>query len=94
VVRLHVVDDDIVELGDIDDLVELVEEFIGLKGFGQINEGFFLIIDEVGVIGDSFSGDRPEAFEKIGRPVVHSNPIDIRSNFNWHCSVSPLSEFN
>jgi hypothetical protein len=81
-VGLHVVNDDVIELGDIGYLIDLGKELIGLKGLGQINDGLFLIIDEIGVIGNPLVGDGPQPLEEIGGSIIDPDPVAIRLNLN------------
>ena len=76
VVWLHVVQDHIVQLGQIDDLLDLVKELVRLQRLGQIHDRFLLVIDQIGIVRDALLRDRPQTLKKVGRTVVNANPID------------------
>ena len=82
VVGLHVVDYEIIDPRQPAHLLELREILVGLGRGGQVDDRPFLVGDQVGIIGHPLLGDRPEAFKKVGRPVVDADPEDIRTDLS------------
>jgi hypothetical protein len=81
VVRLHVVDDDVIQRADIRQAIDLPQKVISLGGFGEVDQGQLLAFDQIGIVGDPFAGDRPHPLEEIGSPVDHTDPEDARRHF-------------
>lgn len=74
-VRLHVVDDQVVELGKGDDLLDIARQLLSEWPLDRVDQGDLLSHDEVGVIADAL-GEGPDRLEQVGRPVVHPDPKD------------------
>jgi hypothetical protein len=75
-------------LGDVGYLIDLGEEFVGLKGLGQIDDGLFSVVNEIGIVGDPLLADRPQTLEEIGSPIVDPDPVAIRFDLN-NCHQLP-----
>ncbi len=50
VVRLHVVDDHVVEFGKVDDLMNLIQELVGLQRPAEVDHRVLLIVDQVRIV--------------------------------------------
>ena len=82
VVRLHVVDDQIIHGAALQDEVELVEEDIRVADVDRIDEGRLLVYDEVGVVSHA-RGDRPDVLEALFHAVVHADVVDGVSDLRY-----------
>ena len=83
VVGLHVVDDEVVGLA----LAERLGQ-VGLPGFalaavGRVEDGDFLVEDDIGIIGHPF-GHYVLAFEEVDVEVVDPDEFDGRSDIFDH----------
>ena len=75
-VRLHVVDDQVVDRPIAEDGAYLFEVGVEVAGFDGIYQGGFLVGDQVGVVRDPFR-QGPHAFEQSSGAVVHSYVVDV-----------------
>ena len=82
VVRLHVVDDQIIHGTPLQDEVELVEEDIRVADVDRIDEGGLLVYDEVGIVGHA-RGDRPDVLEALFHAVIHADVVDGVSDLRY-----------
>ena len=82
VVRLHVIDDQIIHGTALQDEVELVEEDIRVADVDRIDEGRLLVYDEVGVVSHA-RGDRPDVLEALFHAVVHADVVDGVSDLRY-----------
>ena len=80
VVGLHVVNDQIVHLAVANDLVDVLQILCEEVDFYSVDQTYFLIIDEVGVVTDAV-GQGPQALEQRFVSVVDTNVIDVFGNF-------------
>ena len=74
-VRLHMVDDEVVDRATLEDLVELMEEDIRVADIDRIDEGSLLVDDEVGIVRHA-RGDFPEVLEALLHSVVDADVVD------------------
>ena len=81
VVGLHVVDNDVVYLGQRHDRVDALEVLVGLESLCKVDEDVLLVPDEVGVVGHPRLRHGPDPLEQIGGPVVQPDPEDVWTNF-------------
>ena len=80
VVHLDVVGDDDLDLGGVNHLADALDELIGKRRLGCIDERDLLIHDEIGVVGDTPLGG--VAVERALVPVDTTDPPDIRADLN------------
>lgn len=75
-VRLHVVDYQVIHLAVADQRRDMVEIVVDELPFDGVDEGDFFIDDEVGIVADSV-GNGPNIFKKMGSPVVETHKPDV-----------------
>ena len=75
-VRLHVVDDQVVDRPIAEDGADLFEVGVEVAGFDGIYQGGFLVGDQVGVVRDPFR-QGPHAFEQSSGAVVYTYVVDV-----------------
>ena len=80
VVELHVVDDEIVDLLGLNHAAEAAEQGAGLAGGHGIDQGVFLVLDEVGVVGRAL-GALGVAVEVVVVVVHVADPVHAAGKF-------------
>jgi hypothetical protein len=81
-IGLHVIDNDVIDIRDVDQLLDLGEELVSLVGFCQVDDGLLFIVDQVGIVRDTRVRDGPDSLEQIGGTVDDSDPIHIGCDFD------------
>ena len=94
VVRLHMVDDHIIQSADIEDFGQLGQIVIAQHLFGEVDQRGLFIFDQIGIIGNPFLTDRPKPLKEIGDPVVYPNPPDPWSDLNRLHKSSYLERYS
>ena len=86
VVRLHMIDDDVVELVACESRLELSQEAIGVGDVDGIEEDVFLILDQVRVVRHPV-GDRPKVLEESCLAIVDAEVVGGVIDFydGFHC---------
>ena len=79
VIRLHVLDDQIVRLPAAENGGDVVQPFMGKMNVNCIHNGCFLVHDHIGIIGHSI-GNHILAFKKVYLMVVYTHIFDRISN--------------
>ncbi len=81
VVRLHVLDDQVVGTAGTQNLLNVVQPFMGKAGIHRVHHGCFLIQDHIGVVGHAVF-DHVLAFEQVHVVVVDAHVADVFCNFH------------
>ena len=75
-VRLHVMDHEVIRLAAFKGLGQVGLPLLALAGVGSVHHGHLIIQDDVGIVGHPF-GDDILAFEKVEVEVVDSDILDF-----------------
>ena len=78
-VGLHVVDDEVVDGTVADDFLDILDELCEEVHLYGVDKAYFLVDDEVGVIGYTV-GQWPQAFEEVLVAVVDAHVEDVVGN--------------
>ena len=78
-VRLHVLDDQIVRLTVTQSVADILKPFVGKILIHRIHDGNLLVHDGIGVIGHAV-GDNILALEQVYLMVVYTDVLDIIGN--------------
>jgi len=79
-VHLHMVDDQVVDLGGIDDLVQVVEQVALEADLDGVEQGDLLVHHQKGVVGGALV--QGIAVKIAQFPVQRADPVDIFFDFN------------
>ena len=83
-VRLNVLTDNVVNFRGINNRADTVQQLFGEVRSHRINEGHFLINNQIRIIGATFRS--PEAKEVAEHPVNGTHPVHAFHNFNFFSS--------
>jgi len=86
-VRLHVVGNHIVQIFQPYQTFKLLKKIIGKSFFGKVNQRIFLILNQIGIVGNALIQDGPQTLKELCGAVVDANPIDVWSDFDWSHGV-------
>ena len=75
-VLLHMVGDDVLDLGRVDDLANALDQLVGKAGLARVDERGVLIHDEVGVVRRTPVGGVPVEITLV--PIDAAHPVDAR----------------
>jgi hypothetical protein len=73
------IDNQVVDVSGIDQLLDMVHKFIEMAFFDRIEQGYFFVFDQEGIIGCSFV--RGITMEVADIPVNGPHPEDFIFNF-------------
>ena len=76
VVRLHVVDHDIVQGPSVEEMAHIFHEQVPDHRVHRINDRRLLVVNEIAVIGDPL-GNGNQVFKPGGDEIVPANPVNI-----------------
>ncbi len=85
VIRLHVLDDQVIGLASVKDGSEIVQPLMLEVDVDRVHDGDLLIVDHVGIVGHSV-GDRVLALKQIHLVVVDTDVFDVFCNLHRKCS--------
>ncbi len=88
-VRLHVVNDQVIELPTVQDLAYFLQVSTQLAELDRVHQRGPLIHHQVGIVGDPL-GQRPDVFEQVGIPVVDPNVVDAINYFHYYFHIAFL----
>lgn len=80
VIRLHMVDDDVIEWTAGKGLFNIVQVLIAIIPVDGIEDRGFFVQQHVGVVGHA-AGDGENVFEKGGAVVIGTDPVEIVTDF-------------
>lgn len=80
VIRLHMVDDDVIEWTASKSLFNIVQVLIAIIPVDGIEDRGFFVQQHVGVVGHA-AGDGENVFEKGGAVVIGTDPVEIVTDF-------------
>ena len=92
-VRLPVIDDDVVQRTSIQDMVQVVQEIRCKFEIDRIKQHCFFIQQDIGVVTYAFR-NRMNSLKNIGTVIVHTDPIQIFYDFTNICHANPPSPFS
>ena len=78
-IRLHMLDDQIIGIFSVQRVLDIVQPFVGKRGVNRIHNGYFLVYNYVRIVGDSV-WNTILAFKQIRFSVVHAYVTDIVGN--------------
>ena len=89
-VRLHVLDNQIIRLSSVQNICQIVQPFVSEVNVHSIHNSDLIVINDVGVVGHSV-WHNILAFEKIYLVIVDSDIFDSFCNM-YHVDESPSLE--
>ena len=93
VIRLHVVDDQVIRLAPCQSLLYVGQPFGGLAGVNRVHDGDLIVHDDIGVIGDAV-GHHILTLEQVDGLVVYAHIQDGIGNIGiFHHKSSSLLGF-
>ena len=78
-VRLHVIDHQIVQLAAAKQLGHALEEEVGIADIDRIDEHSLVVDDQIRVVGHA-PGERPQVFKQCFLAIVYAYVINVLSN--------------
>ena len=85
-VHFGVVADDVIDFFRVDHRTDIGQELISKRPFNRVNEGYFFVNDQIGVIGGALIGRIAMKIPDI--PISHAHFENSIRYFNgFHCSL-------
>ena len=83
VVGFHVIDDQVINFGGINQRFQGSKIVFLENILAKVDQNGFGAFDQIGVVGNAFLFDRPQAFKKFGPVVIDADPEDVITDLNW-----------
>jgi len=83
VIRLHMLYDKIIRLALAQNLLDVIEPFVGKVGIYSIHDSCFFIQDHIGIIGHAIR-NLVLSFEKVDLMVIYAYVFDCIGDFHEH----------